>query len=59
MTMTIFMILKISIKSVLTIISKIQCFQIKTVSHFYILHYKTYILNLHIEIIIQAISLIT
>ena len=40
MTMIIFMILKISIKSVLTIITKILCFQIKTVSHFYILYYK-------------------
>jgi hypothetical protein len=59
MTMIIFMILKISIKSVLTIITKILCFQIKTVSHFIFYITKTYILNLHIKIIIQVLSLIT
>jgi hypothetical protein len=60
MTMTIFMILKISIKSVLIIITKILCFQIKTVSHFfYILDYKNIYFNLNIKIIIQVLSLIT
>ena len=59
MTMTIFKILNISIKSELKIITKILCFQIKTVSQFTFYITKTYILNLHIKIIIQVISLIT